>query len=927
MDILKEMKLVLISLLLTACFTLQGQEIAPYFTNYLKTDYKGENSNWDITQHPDGTIYVANNRNLLAFNGDFWTKYSLPSKGIIRSVSVINDTLYSGSYHQFGYWIKNDKNELEYTSLSDSIDQEIFNNDEIWKIIPFGEEILFQSFNKIYRYNTQTKRIRILPFGNISAVYTFLIHNNLYVGTKNNGIYKIKNDIITHLEWSKPLNNYTIQSIVDYKGGLLIATQINGLYYFKDTVLKKWSFSSFDEVKYPEINNLEIINDLVCVGTINNGLMVYNSEGLLKHVYNKKNGLANNTVLRQFIDDQNNLWLALDNGLSKILLTKNVYAYSDKSGVLGTVYSIVKQDENILVGSNHGVFKLKGTQLEFIEASNGQVWNLTKVGDEIICGHNNGTYSIKNNEFSLISSTNGGMAFVNISGTKYYLQPNYSGVTRYHKVNGVWESLRFKNLDFPVRGIFFDEDQNLWVDAEHKGIFKYEFSDDFMELKLLDSFNDPNLSYEIFAIGSKIFLTRKNKIFRYDPLHATLSRDSKLERNLNPFSSISAINKELLVIKNLNSLRITSKEGNNIYNFNEALINSRIVKNSPSVKKIDEDLFLFLDDGFLKINPINIKYEIASANLSLEAVKVNGNSVSIDSAVNIPFKKNTISFKFSSHSPGTLSLPLYSFKLEGYDKKWSTPNINSHVVYQNLQPGNYKFKVRQNSENENIERTLFSFSVLQPWYFNMWAWVGYMIVLILILFLVHYYNKSKFKRKKKVLEKELEYKQKLTFQKQNFENNSKITLLEQEKLKTQLKSKSKELASYAALMAKKADMLNEIEKEILKSNIKKENMKLYSKLMNIKEQQSNSQNDWALFDRNFNEVHDDFFKNLQRKFPDLTPKDLKMCAYLTMNLSSKEIAPLIGITYRSVELHRYRLRKKLDLPKNQNLVKFLHNVL
>ncbi len=925
MDILKEMRVVLISLLLTACFTLQGQEIAPYFTNYLKTDYKGENSNWDITQHPDGTIYVANNKNLLAFNGDFWTKYSLPSKGILRSVRVINDTLYSGSYHQFGYWIKNDKNELKYTSLSDSIEQEIFNNDEIWKIIAFGEEILFQSFNKIYRYNTQTKRIRILPFGNISAVYTFLIHNNLYVGTKNNGIYKIENDIITQLEWSKPLNNYTIQSIVDYKGGLLIATQINGLYYYKDNVLKKWSFSSFDEMKYPEINNLKIINDLVCVGTINNGLMVYNAEGLLKHVYNKKNGLANNTVLRQFLDDNNNLWLALDNGLSKILLTKNVYAFNDKSGVLGTVYSIVKEDDNILVGSNHGVFKLKGTQLEFIESSNGQVWNLSKVGDEIICGHNNGTYSIKNNEFSLISSANGGMDFVNISGTKYYLQPNYTGVTRYHKVNGVWESFRFENLDFLVRGIFFDENQHLWVDAAHKGVFKYEISDNYMELKLLESFNDPNLPYEIFAIGSQIFLTTNNKILRYDPLHATLTRDSILEKKLYPFSSISAINKELLVIKNLSSLRITSKEGDNMYNFNEEVINSRIVKNSSSAKKIDEDLFLFLDDGFLKINPINSKNDIFSANISLEMVKVNGNSVSLDSTVNIPFKKNSISFKFSSLSPGTLSLPLYSFKLEGYDKKWSTPNITSHVVYQNLQPGDYEFKVRQNSVDESIERTLFTFSVLQPWYFNNWSWIGYMIVLTIILFLVHFYNKNKFKRKKMVLERELEYKQKLTFQKQSFENNSKITLLEQEKLKTQLKSKSKELASYAALMAKKADMLNEIEKEILKSNIKKENKKLYSKLMNIKEQQSNSQNDWALFDRNFNEVHDDFFKNLQNKFPDLTPKDLKMCAYLTMNLSSKEIAPLVGITYRSVELHRYRLRKKFDLSKNKNLVKFLHN--
>ena len=926
MDIIKEMRVVIVGMLLIACFTLQGQEIAPYFTNYLKTEYKGENTNWDITQHPDGSIYIANNKNLLSFNGDYWTKLTLPSKGILRSVSVINDTLYSGSYHQFGYWLKNINNELQYTSISDSLDNDLFNNDEIWKIIPFGEEILFQSFNKIYRYNRNTKKIKVLLFGNISAVYTFPINNNLYLGTKNHGVYKIENDSVIPLSWSNPLKNYTIQSIVDYQGGLLIATQINGVYYYKDSVLMKWSFSSFNEMEYLEINNLKVVNDLICVGTINNGLMVYNSEGVLKYVYNKKNGLANNTVLRQFLDDQNNLWLALDNGLAKVFLNKEVYAYNDKSGLLGTVYSIVEQEEDLVVGSNHGVFVLKGTHLEFLKTSNGQVWDLTKVGDEIICGHNNGTYSIKNNEFSLISNTNGGMDFVNISGSNYYLQPNYSGITRYHKTNDTWESFRFKELDFPVRGIYIDDDRNLWVDAAHKGVLKYKISNDFRELKLLKSFHNTKAPYEIFKLGSQIFLTRKNEIYRYDPIHDILARDSILEKRLAPFSSISGVDKELLVIKNESSLRITSKSGDNLYNFNEELINSRINKSSPSTKKIDKSIFIFLDDGFLKVNNSTSQKNTDLKSPSLELVKVNGNSVPLNASLNIPFKKNTISIKFSSHAPGTLSLPLYSFKLEGYDKKWSALDITSHVDYQNLHPGDYEFKVRKINFDEKIEKTLFSFSVLQPWYFNVWAWIGYLILLIFILFMVHFYNKRKFKRKKKLLERELDYKQELVFQKQNFESNNKISQLEQEKLKTQLKSKSKELASYAALMAKKEDMLNEIEKEILKSNIKKENEKLYSKLMNIKEQQSNSENDWALFDRNFNEVHDDFFKNLQQKFPDLTPKDLKMCAYLVMNLSSKEIAPLVGITYRSVELHRYRLRKKFDLPKNKNLVKFLHQV-
>ncbi|WP_064196538.1 MULTISPECIES: LuxR C-terminal-related transcriptional regulator [Emticicia] len=84
-----------------------------------------------------------------------------------------------------------------------------------------------------------------------------------------------------------------------------------------------------------------------------------------------------------------------------------------------------------------------------------------------------------------------------------------------------------------------------------------------------------------------------------------------------------------------------------------------------------------------------------------------------------------------------------------------------------------------------------------------------------------------------------------------------------------------------------------------------------------------SGHDWQIFEQNFNRVHEEFFKKLLEKFPDLTPGDLKLSAYLRMNLSSKEIAQLLNITYRSVELKRYRLRKKLHLETEENLVEWL----
>ena len=84
-----------------------------------------------------------------------------------------------------------------------------------------------------------------------------------------------------------------------------------------------------------------------------------------------------------------------------------------------------------------------------------------------------------------------------------------------------------------------------------------------------------------------------------------------------------------------------------------------------------------------------------------------------------------------------------------------------------------------------------------------------------------------------------------------------------------------------------------------------------------------SQDDWRVFDANFDRAHEQFMKTLKGNYRELTPSDLRLCAFLRMNLSSKEIAPLLGISVRGVENHRYRLRKKLNLDADGNLTDFI----
>ena len=84
---------------------------------------------------------------------------------------------------------------------------------------------------------------------------------------------------------------------------------------------------------------------------------------------------------------------------------------------------------------------------------------------------------------------------------------------------------------------------------------------------------------------------------------------------------------------------------------------------------------------------------------------------------------------------------------------------------------------------------------------------------------------------------------------------------------------------------------------------------------------------WETFENNLFKSHEDFIKRLSVKYANkLSSKDIKLCIYLKMSLSSKEIAPLMNISFRGVELHRYRLRKKLEINQETNLSSFINNV-
>ena len=216
-----------------------------------------------------------------------------------------------------------------------------------------------------------------------------------------------------------------------------------------------------------------------------------------------------------------------------------------------------------------------------------------------------------------------------------------------------------------------------------------------------------------------------------------------------------------------------------------------------------------------------------------------------------------------------------------------------------------------NTWGETSQEYAVNVTILPPWYLSVVAYIGYFLAIVagLVLFRQRIIAKTRHKESRNREEKEKE-----------------LIRLRNEKLQAELSFKSSELASSTMAIIKKNEFLMEM-KDILQNQ--KEQLgtrfpdKYYDTLVQKIDDNMSSQDEWKVFEANFERAHEQFMKTLQDNYSDLTPSDLRLCAFLRMNLSSKEIAPLLGISVRGVENHRYRLRKKFNLDADSNLTEFI----
>ncbi|MDC1325692.1 LuxR family transcriptional regulator, partial [Ulvibacter sp.] len=275
-------------------------------------------------------------------------------------------------------------------------------------------------------------------------------------------------------------------------------------------------------------------------------------------------------------------------------------------------------------------------------------------------------------------------------------------------------------------------------------------------------------------------------------------------------------------------------------------------------------------------------------------------------------EENTINFDYSVPDFSKYLTTEYQYFLEGYNSDWSNWRAVNAITYENLPPGEYTFKARSRTGNVlSSNEILTKFEIASPWYSTNAAIASYILIALLFFLAINSAYVRYFRSQRRILlektDKDIELKE--------LEKQKEIIQLQNKHLNLDIEARNRELAISTMNMINKNETLNAIKDEL--GQLKDETS--IRSVMKVIDSNLNNKEDWKFFEEAFNHADKNFFKKVKEKHPELTSNDLRLCVYLRMNLSSKEIAPLLNISHRSVEIKRYRLRKKISLNRNVNL--------
>ncbi len=917
-------------LLLFNIFDIQAQRIT--VRNFTSDDYNSGSQNWNIEVLESGEMLFGNNRGLLIFDSRNWKCYPVSNYSTVRSIYVDRqwNKIYVGASDEIGYFEIDNNNGLIYHSLVEYLEEACRTFGEVWNIIPYGEEILFISKTKIIFYNLEAQQMRVVePSKRIES--SALIDGEIIIGS-DDGAYVLKQGKLTPLVGTQIIKGEVIKSIMEYGKEIIFFTTV-GIYKYDGKRTERFAEDLHDYLKLNGLFSAEIKGNTMVIGTVRGGIIIKNlNDGTTEYI-TTDDGLQDNTVISVKIDDLNNVWCGLEEGLSYVI-TDMPWRKLQKQNI-GTGYASITFNDKIYLGTNQGLysmsFSLNSKEFEHIQGVDEQVWSLTTIDNQLYCCTDKGVYIITSNHSEKIENTAGTWQLIKLNST-HMLGLNYSGL---FTINNDGSIHQIENFDQVSNHVLRDKDGSLWIPHWQKGIYHLWLSADDTKVVKMVLYNKDNQllsdqNNDVCEIDGEIYISAVDGFYRYNKDNEELEKEPWLDNLFNTYGfplHIRQMENGVIWAEKPDYLALVKKGREGKYEIDS--LTFRHLRNSLQMdlgqySNIDKYTTLFNSKGGFTIVYNDKKFLPTEGDVLIRISTINGEKTICQDKdkeeIIIEKEDNSLRFEFVLPEYRKEDAVSYECFLKGYDKILNTVGNVNYKEYTHIPAGTYTFHVKTvNHLSSQTNEKKIKIKILPSWWETSIAKIIY-----LVIFLVLLYQIRRIIRRRSELELERERKEKTRklaeqeaiFNLEKEKQEKELLFLRNEQLNIELKHKSGELADSTINIIRKNDMLMAIDNHMIELEKEKSREMAQRKIKDIRREiklHMKEDDNWDKFEENFNLVYDDFMKKLLLRFPGLKLNERKLCAYLRMGLSSKEIASLMNTTERSIETARYRLRQKMQL--------------
>lgn len=882
--------------------------------------YQGGSKIWAIEQGEEGVLFFAAGSTLCIWTGARWNSY--PTQSVLRALDYDAETrrVYCAGDNFFGYWAVNKYGDFELQRLyhnDDRLHGQIF-----WRIIHRGELLYLQTHEALYCYDLQTDEFTPI-LENVQIAYLYQSDDEIYLQSDNKLLsVSGKQTFPTSITCSDRIVDVARQG-----DEWMLVTETRGILRYRDGVLTE-AFPALNRT----LSDMRIFsaqcldNGSYVLGTILGGAYIVSPEGEVIHHFNEASGLETSTVLSVNATPGGDIWLGLDGGIARVDIHSAEWLYRSIDKHIGDVYTAALWHNALYLGTNKGLFVVReGTPAQLVEGLQGQVWHLEQAGDVLMIVHDQGLFSMQpNGQYRLeqpgiwkfrrwqsepnlyTASDRDGVLFFELKEGKPRLRNRLKGYENYWSISArddrfgaLWvdellgsvqrvmldankEEVAFKRsyqVGDPHELVYANYLDNALVFTQNKDCYIYDFDRDTIKqsdyyTRLASSFSGPRLS--LLQSGNLFFnfngsdvevIERKADQFvrRPDLFHGIPSTEFS-----DQYSQLHQLNDTLVAIGCANGLAV--------YDVKAAAVNPH---NRISLGKCT--------------------YNLLGKRYSTELSESDGAGIAI------PYGATNIELEF-------WGIPYPSILRSQLDREPYQPLPNNAVMQiPYLKGGAHTLTLTDYEANELCKVEL---SVRHHWSRSGWFIVGTLALIVLI----GWGANRLYKRRVAHL------RQRYDAQRQAMVERERIKY-ENEMLSMELRERNKKLTSMAINDININNILKEISAELNRSAAaSQQTAEQVRPAQRIIDKHMRNNGSWKVFKSYFNGIYDGFFDRLRSRYPQLTNNDLKICAYIRLGMSTKEIATMMNIEIASAESARYRLRKNMGLAGSESLTELISKI-